>query len=64
MLAFIFTVVNFLVIVNYFKFKRVNIQTESKMINTLFKMFPWYAFVGVIVSFIFLVMSPKFYDII
>ena len=64
MLAFIFTVVNFLVIVNYFKFKKVEIKTESKMINTLFKMFPWYAIIGVIVSLVFLIMSPKFYDIL
>lgn len=64
MLAFIFTVVNLLVIVNYYKTKDIVIETKSKAINRLFKMYPWYAVIGVVVSFIFLILSPKFYDIV
>lgn len=64
MLAFIFTVVNLLVIVNYYKSKNLKIEVKSKLIKKLFTMFPWYAVIGFIVSLIFLILSPKFYDMV
>ena len=64
MLAFIFTVVNLLVIVNYYKSKDLKIEIKNKVINKLFTMYPWYAIIGFIVSLIFLVLSPKFYDMV
>lgn len=63
LLAFIFTVVNILVIVNFYKFSDVKINTKSKFINKLFTTFPWYACLGVIISIVFLVLSIKFYDL-
>ena len=64
MLAFIFTVVNLLVIVNYYKSKNLKVEVKSKLIKKLFTMYPWYAVIGFIVSLIFLILSPKFYDMI
>ena len=64
MLAFIFTVVNLLVIVNYYKSKNLKIDVKSKLIKKLFTMYPWYAVIGFIVSLIFLILSPKFYDMV
>ena len=65
MLAFIFAVVNLLVIISYYKFgKSKKKKINSKIIDKLFNMYPWYAVIGFLVSFLFLVISPKFYDIV
>ena len=63
LLAFIFTVVNALVIINYYKFPDVKIDTKNKFIKGLYKTFPWYACIGVIISLVFLILSFKFYDL-
>ena len=58
---FIFTSVNLLCIINYYK-KKNTLETEgnSKSFNRFLKMYPWYSILGTIISFIFLVLSPGY----
>lgn len=65
MLFFIFSTVNLLVIVNYFKTRNDNeqIKSEDKTIQGFLKMFPWYAFIGFALALIFLVISPRYYKL-
>ena len=65
MLFFIFTIVNLLVIVNYFKTRNDNqqIKSEDKTIQGFLKMFPWYAFIGFALALIFLIISPRYYKL-
>ncbi len=63
MLFFIFSTVNLLVIVNHFKNRERLVTSDDKKLNKFLKMFPWYAFIGFILSFIFLIISPKFYKL-
>ena len=64
MLAFIFTVVNLLVIINYHKYGAVKVDSKSKFIQALFKNYPWYAVGGFIVSIILCISSVRFYDML
>ena len=67
MLFFIFSVVNLLVIVNYFKYKNdksKEIKTEDKRLNKFMNMYPWYAIIGFILSIIFLFISPNYYNVV
>lgn len=64
MLAFIFTVVNLLVIINYHKYGAVKVNSKSKFIQALFKNYPWYAVGGFIVSIILCISSFRFYDML
>ena len=64
MLFFIFTIVNLLVIVNYFKTKNNDsIKTEDKSIKGFLNMFPWYAFIGFGLALIFFIISPQYYKL-
>jgi basic amino acid/polyamine antiporter, APA family len=65
MLFFIFSTVNLLVIVNYFKTRndKDQIKSEDKTIQGFLKMFPWYAFIGFALALIFLVISPQYYKL-
>ena len=65
MLFFIFTVVNMLVIVNYFKTRndKNKIDSDDKTISGFLKMFPWYAFIGFVLAIIFLFISPYYYNL-
>ena len=64
MLAFIFTIVNLLVIINYHKYGPVKVDSKSNFIQALFKNYPWYAIGGFLVSIILCVSSVKFYDML
>ena len=64
MLALIFSIVNLLVIINYHKYGKIEIKSESKLIKGLFNTYPWYAVCGFIVSIILCVSSYKFYDML
>ena len=65
MLFFIFSTVNLLVIVNYFKTKnnKEKLKTDDPTIKPFLHMFPWYAFIGLALALYFLVISPKFYKL-
>ena len=65
MLFFIFTIVNLLVIVNYFKTKndKNKINSDDKIIQKYLHMFPWYAIIGFILAVFFLILSPQYYKI-
>ena len=60
---FIFTVVNLLVLIYHFKQKtpeeEVHIKNVEKEMPML-KGFPWYSLLGLIISLIFLLLSPKY----
>ena len=62
LLFFIFTVVNLLVIVNYFRTKddKNKVSSENKSMDSFLNMFPWYAFIGFIMALIFLFISPYY----
>lgn len=64
MLFFIFTTVNLLVIVNYFKTRNDEnkLKSNDKTITGFLNMFPWYAFIGFILAIIFLFISPYYYN--
>lgn len=66
MLFFIFSTVNLLVIVNYFKTRKDEnkVQSSNKTIHGFLHMFPWYAFIGFILALIFLIISPQYYDVV
>ena len=65
MLFFIFSTVNLLVIVNYFKTRNDEnrFMSDDAKLNKLLHVFPWYAIIGFILALIFLIISPKFYKI-
>ena len=65
MLFFIFTTVNLLVIVNYFKTRNDpnKISSDDKTIQGFLRMFPWYAIIGFVLALIFLVISPQYYTL-
>ena len=64
MLFFIFSTVNLLVIVNYFKNKEDNkISSTDPTIKGFLNMFPWYAFIGFVLAIIFLIISPQYYKL-
>ena len=64
MLFFIFTIVNLLVIVNYFKTKNDEpIKAKDKTIKGFLNIFPWYACIGFVLSLIFLIISPQYYKL-
>lgn len=64
MLFFIFSTVNLLVIVNYFKNKDNNkVTSTDPTIKGFLNMFPWYAFIGFVLALIFLVISPQYYKL-
>jgi APA family basic amino acid/polyamine antiporter len=65
MLFFIFTIVNLLVIVNYFKTRndKNKISSDDKIIQKYLHMFPWYAIIGFILALIFLIISPQYYKL-
>ena len=62
MLFFIFTTVNLLVIVNYFKTRnsKDQLKSDDKLIQSFLTMPPWYAIIGFILALIFLIISPKY----
>ena len=62
LLFFIFTVVNLLVIINYFRTKddKNKISSENKSMDKFLNMFPWYAFIGFTMAIIFLFISPYY----
>ena len=62
LLFFIFSVVNLLVIVNYFRTKddKNKVKSENKSMDKFLNMFPWYAFIGFIMAVIFLFISPYY----
>jgi len=66
MLFFIFSTVNLLVIVNYFKTRKDEnkVKSSNKTIHKFLHMFPWYAFIGFILALIFLIISPQYYDVV
>lgn len=66
MLFFIFTTVNLLVIVNYFKNRNKKDQPKSsdKFVQGFLDMFPWYAIIGFILALIFLIISPQYYSVV
>lgn len=65
MLFFIFSTVNLLVIVNYFKTRnnKEKISSNDKTMNKFLHMFPWYAFIGFVLALIFLIISPQYYKL-
>lgn len=65
MLFFIFTIVNLLVIVNYFKTRNLSdkVKSDDKLIQGFLNMPPWYAIIGFILALIFLFISPKYYNL-
>ena len=65
MLFFIFSTVNLLVIVNYFKTRNDpnKISSDDKTIQGFLRMFPWYAIIGFVLALIFLVISPQYYKL-
>ncbi len=65
MLFFIFTTVNLLVIVNYFKTRNDpnKISSDDKTIQGFLRMFPWYAIIGFVLALIFLIISPQYYTL-
>ena len=65
MLFFIFTTVNLLVIVNYFKNRneKEQVSSEDKTIQGFLNMFPWYAFIGFALALVFLIISPRYYKL-
>jgi basic amino acid/polyamine antiporter, APA family len=65
MLFFIFSTVNLLVIVNYFKTRndKEKISGEDKTINKFLNIFPWYAIIGFVLAVIFLFLSPQYYKL-
>ena len=60
MVFFIFTAVNILCIINYYKKKKLDLSNEDKNITGFINMYPWYSILGAIISFIFLLLSPKY----
>ena len=65
MLFFIFSTVNLLVIVNYFKTRndKEKISSSDESMNNFLHIFPWYAVIGFVLSLIFLVISPSYYKL-
>jgi basic amino acid/polyamine antiporter, APA family len=65
MLFFIFSTVNLLVIVNYYKTRNDEnrFMSDDAKLNKWLHVFPWYAIIGFILALIFLIISPKFYKI-
>ena len=65
MLFFIFSTVNLLVIVNYFKTRndKETVHAEDKTIKKFLNMFPWYAVIGFVLAAIFLFLSPQYYNL-
>ena len=41
----------------------IKLDTQNKFIKGLYKTFPWYSCIGVVISLVFLILSVKFYDI-
>lgn len=65
MLFFIFSTVNLLVIVNYFKTRndKEKISSSDESMNKFLHIFPWYAVIGFVLALIFLVISPSYYKL-
>ena len=60
MIFFIYTAVNLLCILNHHKSKdKVDKEVMNNMPGFL-KSYPWYSILGTIITFIFLILSPKF----
>lgn len=57
---FIFTSVNLLCIINYYKRKKLDTDGNSKSFNKFLKMYPWYSILGTIISLGFLILSPGY----
>ena len=60
MVFFIFTCVNLLCVINYYKKKKSNEKLEDNDIKGFINMYPWYGILGSIISFIFLLLSPNY----
>ena len=60
MVFFIFTIVNLLCVINHYKKKKYNENLEDNDIKGFINMYPWYGILGTIISFIFLLLSPKY----
>ena len=65
MLFFIFSTVNLLVIVNYFKTRnnKEKIKTDDPTIKQFLHMFPLYAIIGFVLALLFLIISPQYYKL-
>ena len=65
MLFFIFSTVNLLVLVNYWKTRNTeNVpKSDDNIVQGFLTMPPWYALIGFILAIIFLIMSPRYYNL-
>ena len=65
MLFFIFSTVNLLVLVNYWKTRNTdNVpKSDDNLVQGFLTMPPWYALIGFILAIIFLIMSPRYYNL-
>jgi amino acid transporter len=60
MIFFIYTSVNILCIVNHYKNKDKLYVGDLKNMPKFLKTYPWYSILGSIITFIFLILSPKY----
>ena len=60
MIFFIYTSVNILCIVNHYKTKDKLYVGDLKNMPKFLKTYPWYSILGSIITFIFLILSPKY----